>query len=198
MNLDHIAEEYLAVASEIFTELREPIREASRDIVRRLRAGNKVMFCGNGGSAADAQHFAAEFVNRFLLERAPLAGLSLTTDTSTLTSIGNDYGFAAAFAKQVEGLGREGDLLVAISTSGNAENVLRAVDAAHRHGVAVLALTGGAGGRLAQTADRVLCLAATSHTPRIQEGHHLVMHLICEDVEEQMAAAATAPPIANR
>lgn len=188
MNLDRIAEEYLIVASEVFNDLRVPIREASIEIVARLRAGGKILFCGNGGSAADAQHFAAEFLNRFLLERAPLAGLALTTDTSALTAIGNDYGFAGVFAKQVEGLGQPGDLLVAISTSGNAENVLRAVDAAHRRGVLVLGLTGGTGGRLAAAADRVLCVASTAHTPRIQEGHHLIMHLVCEFVEEQMAA----------
>lgn len=187
MNLDRIAEEYLAVASEVFNELREPIRDASRDIVRRLRAGGKILFCGNGGSAADAQHFAAEFVNRFLLDREPYAGLALTTDTSSLTSISNDFSFGEIFAKQVAALGREGDLLVGISTSGNADNVLRGAEAAHQKGMAVLGLTGGSGGRLAEMADQVLCLTASSHTPRIQEGHHLMMHLICEDVEEQMA-----------
>ena len=198
MNLDRIAEEYLSVANEIFNELREPIREVSRDMVQRLQAGGKILFCGNGGSAADAQHFAAEFVNRFLLERAPYAGLALTTDTSNLTSISNDYSFTEVFSKQVEALGRAGDLLVGISTSGNAANVLAAADAAHRGGMSVLGLTGGSGGRLAEIADQSLCLSSTRHTPRIQEGHHLIMHLICEDVEEQMAPGADKQPLTSQ
>ena len=186
MNLDRIAEEYLAVAHEIFGPMRHSITEASRDIVHCLRAGKKIMFCGNGGSAADAQHFAAEFVNRFLLEREPYAGLSLTTDTSNMTSIGNDFGFEHTFAKQVVALGQSGDMLVGISTSGNAENILRAIAAGKSLDIAILALTGGGGGELAKVADRVLSVESTTHVPRIQEGHQLIMHLICEQVEELM------------
>lgn len=189
MNWDRIAEEYLAVAHEALSELREEICAVSNDMVARIRAGNKILFCGNGGSAADAQHFAAELVNRFLLNRDPLPGISLTTDTSAITSIGNDFGFDEIFAKQVRGLGRPGDLLVGISTSGNSPNVVKAVEAAREMGMGTLAMVGGEGGQMATLADQVLCIACTGHTPRVQEGHHLIMHLICEDVEAQLAGS---------
>jgi D-sedoheptulose 7-phosphate isomerase len=189
MNWDHIAEEVLAVAHEVLSDLQEDIRAASTDMVARIRAGHKILFCGNGGSAADAQHFAAELVNRFLLNRDPLPGMSLTTDTSAITSIGNDFGFDQIFARQVRGLGRPGDLLVGLSTSGNSPNVVKAVEVARELGLGTLALVGGEGGILAARADRVLRIACTGHTPRIQEGHHLIMHLICEDVEAQLAGS---------
>ena len=189
MNWDKISEEYLAVAHEVLSVLQEDVRAASNDMVARIRAGNKILFCGNGGSAADAQHFAAELVNRFLLDRDPLPGLSLTTDTCALTSISNDYGFDQVFAKQVQGLGRPGDLLVGLSTSGNSPNVVKAMEAAKEMGIGTLAFVGGEGGTLASLADQVLCIASTGHTPRIQEGHHLIMHLICEDVEAQLAGS---------
>lgn len=192
MNVDRIAEAYLAVAHEVLSALRADILEAAEDIVRRLRDGHKIMLCGNGGSAADAQHFAAELVNRFLIDRAPYAAIALTTDTSILTAIGNDVGYDDVFAKQVLALGRPGDLLVAISTSGNAKSVLRAVDAARAAGVATLAMTGGDGGRLAARADRVLLVSSTRQTPRIQEGHCLMMHMICEQVEERLVAIGGA------
>ena len=152
-------------------------------IAGALRAGNKLMLFGNGGSAADAQHIAAEFVNRFKMERPPLPAIALTTDTSALTSIANDYGYAEVFAKQVRALGRRGDVAVAISTSGNAVNVLRAVAACQRIGVTTVALTGGSGGKLATAADLVLRAAGTTETARIQETHILVGHVICELVD---------------
>lgn len=186
MNWNTIASDYLAVADQVFNELRASVEQLAGEVARRLRAGNKVLVCGNGGSAADAQHIAGEFLNRFLKERKPYAALALTTDTSTLTAIGNDYSFELVFAKQVEGLGREGDVLVAISTSGNAANVVKAVEAARARGLYTVALTGGQGGRLAGLVDCPLCLSCTRSTPRIQEGHQLLFHLLCERLEEIM------------
>jgi D-sedoheptulose 7-phosphate isomerase len=186
MNWDAIAEDYLRVAEQVFGPLRETVDAWAAEVVECLRGGRKVMFCGNGGSAADAQHLAAEFVNRFLLERRPYAGVALSTDTSVLTSIGNDYAYDAIFEKQVQALGRPGDILVGISTSGNAANVIRAFDAARKIGVRTVALTGGDGGRMAAAADRVVSISCTRSTPRIQEGHLIVMHALCQRVEELM------------
>jgi D-sedoheptulose 7-phosphate isomerase len=194
MDWDGIAGDYLAVAHEVISGLRPAVDAAADDMLRRVRAGNKILFCGNGGSAADAQHFAAELVNRFLLEREPMAGLSLTTDSSALTSISNDYGFDEVFARQVRGLGRPGDLLVVISTSGNSANLLRAVEAARARRMDTLGLLGGTGGALLPLVDRALCISATTHTPRIQEGHHFIMHLICERVETQWSSGRTPDP----
>ena len=152
-------------------------------IAARLLAGNKVMFFGNGGSAADAQHLAAEFVNRFLLERPPLPAIALTTDTSILTSIGNDYGFVEVFAKQVKALGREGDVAVGLSTSGNSSNVVRAIEICKKKGIITMALTGGSGGKLGKMVYHHLCVAGTKLTPRIQETHILIGHVLCELVD---------------
>jgi len=159
------------------------LEKAIEVIAARLLAGNKVMFFGNGGSAADAQHLAAEFVNRFLLERPPLPAIALTTDTSILTSIGNDYGFVEVFAKQVKALGREGDVGVGLSTSGNSPNVVRAVEVCKKKGIITMALTGGSGGKLGEMVDHHLCVAGTKRTPRIQETHILIGHVICEMVD---------------
>jgi D-sedoheptulose 7-phosphate isomerase len=152
-------------------------------IAAALRDGHKLLLFGNGGSAADAQHIAAEFVNRFKIERTPLPALALTTDTSALTSIADDYGYAEVFAKQVRALGRPGDIAVAISTSGNAANVLRAVAVCRRIGIRTVALTGGTGGKLAHATDVVLRAGGTTETARIQETHILVGHVICELVD---------------
>jgi len=170
--------------------------EVIETIAAALRAGGKLLLFGNGGSAADAQHIAAEFVNRFKIERAPLPALALTTDTSTLTSIANDYGYAEVFAKQVRALGRQGDVAIAISTSGNAVNVLRAVDACRRIGIRTVALTGGSGGKLVDKADLVLLAGGTTETARIQETHILVGHVICEQVDALLfgGAPAAEPP----
>lgn len=161
------------------------IEQAARMWVDCIRAGGKVMFAGNGGSAADAQHLAAELVNRFRRERAPMAGLALTTDTSILTAIGNDYGFEEVFAKQVSALGRKGDVLVGLSTSGSSPNVIRAVVAAKALGMATISLTGTLG-RLKDMADCAICVPSDS-TPRIQEAHILIGHILCELVEEALA-----------
>jgi len=142
----------------------------------------KLLLCGNGGSAADAQHIAAEFVNRFMLERPPLPAIALTTDTSIITSIGNDYAFEEVFTKQVKAIGMKGDVLLAISTSGNSANVISAARAARKQGMYTAALTGGDGGQLAEFADVVLAVSGTS-TPRIQEAHIFAGHLICQLVD---------------
>jgi len=161
------------------------IEAAIRLMAKSLQGGGKVMACGNGGSAADSQHFAAELLNRFERERAPLAAIALTTDTSTLTSIANDYAYEQVFAKQVEALGRPGDVLLAISTSGNSPNVKAAIDAAHARGVCVVALTGKGGGTLAAqlaSDDIHLCVPA-DRTARIQEVHLLVIHCLCDGID---------------
>jgi len=155
-------------------------------VVAALRDGRTLLLFGNGGSAADAQHIAAEFVNRFKMERRPLPAIALTTDTSALTSIANDYGYQLVFAKQIEALGRPGDVALAISTSGNAANVLRAVAVCKRIGVRTIGLTGGSGGKLAAVAEHVLCVGATTDTARIQETHILIGHVLCELVDQQL------------
>lgn len=167
-----------------FAEQYAPRIEAvARRMADVLERGGKLLFFGNGGSAADAQHLAAEFVNRFLLDRGALAAAALTTDTSALTSIGNDLGFEHVFSRQVEALARSGDLVVAISTSGNSPNVLRGVQAARRLGCATVAMTGGSGGLLADSVDDAFVVPSTD-TPRIQETHITLGHALCALVEE--------------
>ncbi len=161
------------------------IEAAARLMVHTLTQGGKIMACGNGGSAADAQHFASEMVNRFEQERPGLAAIALTTDTSTLTSIANDYAYEQVFARQVKALGLPGDILLAISTSGNSPSILQAVMAAHTRGMSVIALTGFSGGRLAEQlshTDVFLCVPAES-TARIQEVHLLTIHCLCDAVD---------------
>lgn len=158
---------------------------AARMCCDALRSGGKVMFAGNGGSAADAQHWAAELVSRFNYDRPGLAAIALTTDTSALTAIGNDYGYEFSFSRQVEAIGRRGDVLIAISTSGNSPNVLKAVEAAKSHGIHVIGFTGQAGGRLLSGCD--LCFQVpSSATPRIQEGHEFLGHMLCQLIEAGM------------
>ena len=187
MDWDAFAEGHLDAAHEVLTTLRPAIEAVAAGMAERLRAGGKVMVCGNGGSAADAQHFAAELVNRFQRERRPYAALALTTDSSVLTSIGNDYDFSQVFSKQVEALGRPGDVLLAISTSGNAANACRAAEAAKAAGLWTVALCGGKGGQLAGLADETLCVASTGVTARIQEGHAMIIHALCQLLEEKLA-----------
>jgi len=148
-----------------------------------LRVGNKLLLFGNGGSAADAQHIAAEFVNRFSMDRRPLPAIALTTDTSVLTSIANDVGYHDVFAKQIRALGRPGDVAIAISTSGNSANVVRAVQTCRRMGIHSVGLTGGDGGKLGKLVDHHLCVRATTATARIQETHILISHSICDLVD---------------
>ncbi len=153
--------------------------------VEALKRGNKLLFAGNGGSAADAQHWAGELVSRFNFDRPGLAGIALTTDTSILTAIGNDYGYDYVFARQIEALGHKGDLLFAISTSGNSKNIVRAIHAARDAGIAVIGFTGQGGGAMAELCD--ICLRMpTQETPKIQECHEVLGHLICGLIESEM------------
>jgi len=158
-------------------------------IVAAFRNGNKLMLFGNGGSAADAQHIAAEFTNRFRVERPPLPALALTTDTSALTAIGNDYDYSLVFAKQVQALGKTGDVALAISTSGNSANVLAAIDVCQERKITTIGLTGGMGGKMVGKVDHLLCVAASSDTARIQETHILIDHVICELVDAALYPA---------
>ena len=150
-----------------------------------LRAGGKVMACGNGGSAADAQHFAAELIGRFERERQELAAIALTTDTSILTAVGNDYSYDEIFAKQVRGLGKKDDILIGISTSGNSKNVVKAIEAAKKMGIKIIALTGNGGGKIASLldADDIHLCAPSTRTARIQETHLVLLHALCDGVD---------------
>jgi len=158
------------------------VAAAARLLASTLKGGGKILLFGNGGSAADAQHLAAEFVNRFLIERPPLAALALTTDTSILTSIANDYDFLEVFAKQVRALERPGDAALGLSTSGNSANVVRALEVARRLGLKTLALSGGDGGPVAAAADLAIVVPSKS-TPRIQEVHITIGHVLCDLVD---------------
>ncbi|HZF20236.1 MAG TPA: phosphoheptose isomerase [Burkholderiales bacterium] len=171
--------------------LAEPISQAIEIMVKTLLANGKILACGNGGSAADAQHFSAELLNRFERERPGLAALSLTTDTSTLTSIANDYDYEQVFSKQVSALGQPGDVLFAISTSGNSKNVMRALAAAHEREMRVVALTGRGGGeigKLLAPEDVHICVPH-SQTARIQEVHLLTLHCLCDGIDCMLLGA---------
>jgi|SRR5579871_485246 len=165
------------------SEFQQATSRAALQIFESMRAGKKVFFFGNGGSAADAQHLTAEFTGRYLKERQPLPALALSVNTSSLTAIGNDYGFELVFARQLEALGKPGDVAVGISTSGNSPNVLRAFETAKAKGIFTVALTGSGGGRMGSIADCTICIPSRE-TPRIQECHILAGHIICEIVEE--------------
>ena len=165
--------------------LAAPIAAAAERMVQCLRQDGKILACGNGGSAADSQHFAAELLNRFEMERPGLAAMALTTDSSTLTAIANDYDFEQVFSKQVRALGHKNDLLLAISTSGNSKNVLAAMHAAHENGMSVIALTGRNGGTMAEAlgpSDIQICVPA-QNTARIQEVHLLTLHCLCDAID---------------
>ncbi len=167
----------------------ESIAAAAAVMTASLRAGGKLLVLGNGGSAADAQHIAAEFVNRFVMERPPLPAIALTTDTSALTSIANDSGYADVFAKQVRARGRAGDVALAISTSGTSPSVIRAVDACAKLHIHTVALTGGDGGKLRGKVDHLLNVAASRETARIQETHILAGHVLCHLVDATLYGA---------
>jgi D-sedoheptulose 7-phosphate isomerase len=175
--------------------LSKPIADAVGAVVGCITGGGKVLACGNGGSASDAQHFAAEFIGRFERERPGLAAIALTTDTSILTAIGNDYDFEAIFAKQVQALGAPGDVLLAISTSGNSANVLAAVAAAHAKDITVIALTGRNGGKMrgVLTETDVHICVPHERTARIQEVHILALHCLCDAVDLQLLGEQESP-----
>ncbi len=196
--MDHVAqvrshfEDAIALKQRMRESLAPAIARAGEAVAGALRRGNKVLACGNGGSAADCQHFAAELVGRFERERPGLPAIALTVDSSALTAIANDYSYEAVFAKQVEALGREGDVLLAISTSGNSANVVAAMKAAKARGMAVVALTGRDGGQMAAM------LAPTDHhlnvaharTARVQEVHILALHCLCDTIDNVLHGEA--------
>lgn len=165
--------------------LQPRILEASKCLQSALKSDKKVMLCGNGGSAADAQHIAAEIVGRFEAERRGLPAIALTTDTSILTAVGNDYGYKSIFSRQVQALSQPGDVLIAYSTSGNSENVLEAAEKALESGCAVISMTGNGGGALGQMAKIDLCVGSTN-TARIQEAHAFIGHVLCAAIDEMV------------
>ncbi len=176
-------------SSEIKTRFLRENLPKFLDIVKLVshafESGNKIFFFGNGGSAADAQHLAAEFVNRYVMERPPLPAIALTTDTSILTSVSNDIAFEEIFSKQLRALGKEGDVAIGISTSGSSPNIIKAFDVAKEMGMKRIAFTGNNGGAISKMADFSLVVPSTS-TPRIQEVHILVGHILCEMVEHSL------------
>ncbi len=182
-------EESTATKQALKTELINEIAEAGTVIVTSLRAGGKLIAFGNGGSAADAQHIAAEFVGRYRAERQALAAIALTTDSSALTAIGNDYGFEKIFSRQLEAIGRPGDVVLALSTSGNSSNVLRAIESARKLGMATIGLSGKSGGKMHGLVDICLCVPSDS-TPRVQEAHTLIIHILTGIVESAFVAAS--------
>jgi len=179
--------EHLEVASAL-PELADAVSTAVDRIYSCLAAGGQLLIAGNGGSAADAQHIAAELTGRFFLERRPFRALALHANTSSLTAVGNDYGYEHVFARELTAHARPGDILLAISTSGNSLNILRAIEAAREGSVGVVGLTGGSGGKMRAACDLCLCVPSNS-TPRIQEMHITISHTICELLEERLAGA---------
>lgn len=167
------------------TVLLTRIEEAAGLIVKAYRSGNKTLFCGNGGSAADAQHLAAELSGKFYIDRPPIQAEACHVNSSFLTAVSNDFGFNKAYARYIEAVGKSGDVLVAISTSGNSENVLQALDQAKKIGFSCIIMTGSSGGRMAEKAD-ILLNMPSEDTPRIQELHILIGHIICEMVEWEL------------
>ncbi len=197
MNIRQLWQTELASATQVLQALQQDsvllddFERWVESCEQALRAGNKLLFIGNGGSAADAQHLAAELVVRFKLTRRGLPALALTVDSSALTAIGNDFGFDQLFSRQVEALGAEGDVLIALTTSGNSENVLKAVPVAQAMGIQVVAMTGASGGKIAKMADVCLCMPSDD-TPRIQEAHTLLGHMLCDLLEQRMFTSEKA------
>jgi D-sedoheptulose 7-phosphate isomerase len=187
--------ESIAIKAELGLQAEE-IAEAASVIVTCLQAGGKLMAFGNGGSAADAQHIAAEFVGRYRVERKALAAIALTTDSSALTAIGNDYGFEEIFSRQLEAVGKTGDVVLAISTSGNSPNVLRGVEVAKKLGMATIGLSGKTGGKLRGVVDICLC-AQTESIPRIQEVHTLIIHILSGIVERAFVGVVGSSDLMN-
>jgi D-sedoheptulose 7-phosphate isomerase len=183
----HLTESRDALAAADTSEFSATLIKIADALTAALRAGGKVMLCGNGGSAADAQHIATELMGRYESEREPVAALALTTDTSALTAISNDYGFEHVFARQVRGLGRKGDVLIGLSTSGKSPNVLAALDAAREMGIVAIGFTGKKGGDLSSCCDIVLN-APSDRTPVIQQIHMTAAHIVCGLVERAVGA----------
>jgi D-sedoheptulose 7-phosphate isomerase len=182
--------------SDHFLELKRQagvIRQAAEICIQALRAGNKLLFCGNGGSAADAQHLAAELIGRYKKERAPFPAIALTVDSSALTAIANDYGYECVFRRQVEGLGQKGDVLIGLSTSGNSPNVLSAIACAKERGLSTIGLSGITGGKLRELADVAICVPS-SVANTIQEMHIAVGHVLCDLIESALCHEKSPVP----
>src|SRR5215472_10467872 len=183
--IDHFVSESLRVKAAFFEQNKEAITRTAETIAHGLKNGKKMLLFGNGGSAADAQHLAAEMVGRLGPDRAPLAGIALTTDTSILTAVGNDYGYDKVFSRQIEALGQPGDTAIAISTSGNSPSVLEAVDTARAKGLFTVGFTGETGGKMAGRCE-VLFRVPSRVTARIQETHIMLGHILCELVDREL------------
>jgi len=183
--IDQFVSDSLRVKAQFFQDNKDRIAKTAETVAHGLRNGRKLLLFGNGGSAADAQHLAAEMVGRFGPDRAPLAAISLSTDTSILTAVGNDYGYDKIFARQIEALGQAGDTAIGISTSGNSPNVLAALDAARSKGLFTIGLTGETGGQMNDRAE-VLFRVPSRVTARIQETHILLGHIICELIDREL------------
>jgi D-sedoheptulose 7-phosphate isomerase len=166
-------------------ELMELIQEVSKVVTEAYKKGNKTLIAGNGGSAADAQHIAGEFVSKFYFDRPGLASIALTTDTSILTAIGNDYGYEKLFSRQVQANGVKRDVFIGISTSGNSKNIIKALEECKAKGITTIGLTGQSGGKMKELCDYCVCIPS-NETPRVQESHILIGHIICAVVEEEM------------
>ena len=180
-----IIKESIRVKESVLATMSSDIKAVAELIATSLKKGGKVILFGNGGSAADAQHIAAEFVGRFKLERQGLAGIALTTNTSVLTSIANDYGYEEVFSRQLEGIASDNDVVIGISTSGNARNVITGLLEAKKMGIKTVALTGSGGGEMAAISDIAL-IVPSDNTPRIQESHIVIGHIVCELVEQNL------------
>jgi len=175
----------IEVKKKVLETLTPKIEEAAKAVIKALKSGNKILICGNGGSAADSQHIAAEFINRFKINRDPLPAIALSTDTSIITSCGNDFGFELIFLRQVKALAKKGDVLIGISTSGNSKNVLLALEEGKKIGCVNIGLLGCGGGKIASLTDINLTIPSND-TPRIQESHITIAHIICELAEKEM------------
>lgn len=176
----------IAVKQQVLTEekLLQTVEAVTEKIIAAFRSGNKVLFCGNGGSAADAQHLAAEFSGRFYIDRDPLPAEALHVNTSYLTAVANDYSYDVIYARLVKGSGKKGDVLIGLSTSGNSKNILLAFEQAKQNGMITVGFTGASGGKMKQLSDYLINVPSTD-TPRIQESHILLGHIICQLVEEK-------------
>ncbi|MFA5087465.1 MAG: D-sedoheptulose 7-phosphate isomerase [Candidatus Omnitrophota bacterium] len=184
--IEKVFQESIKVKEDTLRDNLSSILSAAEEIIRVLRADGKILLFGNGGSAADSQHIAAEFIGRFQKERQSLAALALTTDSSILTALGNDYGFDVIFSRQIEGLGRKGDIALGISTSGSSRNVINGIKQARKMGMKTISLTGCGGGEIASLSD-IKIVVPSQITARIQEAHSCIAHAICELVEKSFS-----------
>ena len=187
MTIEKAIENSINVKQQVLNELEllDKIEQSVNLIIRALKNGNKVLFCGNGGSAADAQHLAAELSGRFYFDRMPLAAEALHCNTSYLTAVANDYGYNEVFARIIKGSGKEGDVLIGLSTSGNSPNIMKAFETAKQLKINIISFTGATGGLMKELSDILLNVPSTD-TPRIQEAHIMIGHIICEQVEQRI------------